>query len=72
MGKIPKEAMFQWTVFLYTLTKLGNASEVKKNSIYLIKEKWLLNIDVAKLKKRQFNKFKNKFNNSKPLPKMDP
>ena len=70
MGKITKVVRFQLTVFLCTLKTLGMSSEAKKNSIYLIKEKWLLNLDVAKLKLKPFKKLKKKFKNSRLKPKM--
>jgi len=70
MEKRRKVVMFQSMVSLFILNKLGKSSEAKKNSIYLIKEKWLLNLDVAKLKLKPFKKLKKKFKNSRLKPKM--
>ena len=70
MEKETKVAVFQSMVSLFTLTKLGRLSEAKKNSIYLIKEKWSLNIDVTKLKEKLFKKLKLKFKNSRLFLKM--
>jgi len=70
MEKRRKVVMFQSMVSLFILNKLGKSSEAKKNSIYLIKEKWLLNLDVVKLKLKPFKKLKKKFKNSRLQPKM--
>lgn len=69
MEKI-KEVVFLSMVCLFISTKLGKSLEAKKNLIYLIREKWSLNIDVTKSKGKLFNKLNKKFNNSRLLPKM--
>ena len=70
MEKIKKAVIFLSMVFQFTLTILGMWLEAKKNLIYQIKEKWLLNIDVTKSKEKPFKQLKLIFKNSKLIPKM--